>query len=164
MADTPISCLPNAGAGASPYFFSNFASGTLAFTTNGSLIASVFPLCTRIAGASYLFAGASGLVGVSLASSIINLHAGDVCAVILAVDRGPSFSLSGASNVLCLHQANQNSSAGTANASCRGTALDLGQNSALALGAGQQLSLYACSANDAGNLLSGTAVFWFIPQ
>lgn len=157
-----ISCLPPA-AGGNPYQFSNFLSSTLAQETTGDQVVSVYPNCVRLPGASFTFTGNAGLVGMSLASSLINVHVGDVCAMILAIDRGPSFNLRGATNVLALHQSNQNSSAGTANASCRGTQLDLGQNSFLAMSAGQVLSLYACSANDAGNFLSGTAIFWYIP-
>lgn len=163
-----ISCAPPGGP-SGPYTFGNFLSGSIAFTATGAVIASVFPLAARVAtlapgfpGAAFSFPTQSGLIACSLASSILNQHAGDTVAVALAVDRGPVMTLAGGTGIFAVHQALPNSSATTANANSRGTGLDFGNNSYFSLGSGQQIALYACSANDAANLLSATGIFWWI--
>jgi hypothetical protein len=163
MSGATIACdRPGGAAAADPYRFSNFNTRVISFTGDGTAVASVFPLVVRVATLS-LQANA-GLISLSLASSIINAVAADICGIFVALDRGPSLSLDGMASMFLSHIAEQNSIVGLPASSSRTNTLAFGDQTIYPLPSGQRLALYACSANDATNRLSAVLSVNWIPR
>lgn len=156
-----IPCIPPAAGQAQPYQFSNFNVQSSAIHTDGSVINTVFPFCTRLSTIS--FNQPSGLTAISITSSIINELAGDVVGIFVTLDSGVILNLDGHTPVFLSHLCLQQSTPAFRNASSRTNTIVMGENTYYRLPSGSKLGIYACSDNDAGNEIAALISAYWIP-
>ena len=137
---------------------STIDSRILVAQTNGASIATPFPLIKRLA--TFTFTKDTGLVGLTLSSSIVNTTTG-VAGAFVAQDQGTTINLTQTSatqvpaNVFLSQITHQNSTIGTIAPAARTNSLAFGEEtSILPLRAGSGISIYAAMDNDAANLFA----------
>lgn len=150
--------------------FGSFRSQCLAAEGDGTAINKVFPLAFRVA--TMPIGGLPGtstngipakLISVSLASSLLVAVAADTMGLYVGLDIGPIINLNGAANIFCDHIALTNSTNTSPNSSSRSTSVDFGVGLGFPVPSGQNVAIYASSANDATNLFAAVATFFWIP-
>ncbi|NDE14689.1 hypothetical protein EBZ80_07140 [bacterium] len=145
---------------------STIESRILVAEADGATISTPFPFVRRLA--TYVLTKDTGLVGLTLSSSIVNITAG-VAGAFVAQDQGLAINLlpSGRTqipaNVFISQITHQNSTIGTIAPAARTNSLAFGEEtSILPMRAGSGISIYACMDNNAANLFAATLSIYTI--
>jgi hypothetical protein len=138
---------------------STIDSRILVAQTNGAAIATPFPLIKRLA--TFTFTKDTGLVGLTLSSSIVNTTTSGVAGAFVAQDQGATINLTQTAptqvpaNVFLSQITHQNSSISTIAPAARTNSLAFGEEtSIIPIRAGAGISIYASMENDAANLFA----------
>lgn len=145
---------------------STIESRLLIAESDGATINASFPFIRRLA--TYVLTKDTGLVGLTLSSSIVNITSG-VAGAFVAQDQGDLVNLtqSGSTqipaNVFISQITHQNSTIGTIAPAARTNSLAFGEEtSILPLRAGSGISIYACMDANAANLFAASLSIYTI--
>jgi hypothetical protein len=144
----------------------NIMSQMLIAQTDGATINSPFPFIRKLA--SVQFESDTGLIGITISSSIVNVTAG-VAGIFIAQTQGDQINLTQSSstsvpaNIFISQITHQNSSVGTIAPAARTNSLAFGEaTSIIPLRGGSGISIYACGDANAGNLFAAALSLYTI--
>ena len=136
----------------------NIMSQMLIAQTTGNVINTPFPFIKKLATLN--FESDTGLIGLTISSSILNLSSG-VAGFFIAQTQGDLINLTQSdstavpANIFISQITHQNSSVGSNAPAARTNSLAFGEaTSIIPLRAGSGISIYACSDNTAANLFA----------
>jgi len=136
----------------------NIMSQMLIAQTTGNVINTPFPFIKKLATLN--FESDTGLIGLTISSSILNLSSG-VAGFFIAQTQGDLINLTQSdstavpANIFISQITHQNSSVGSNAPAARTNSLAFGEaTSIIPLRAGSGISIYACSDNAAANLFA----------
>jgi len=145
---------------------SNIISQMLIAQSTGDVINTAFPFVKRLATLNY--ESDTGLIGLTISSSILNLSTG-VAGFFIAQTQGDIINLTQSSstsvpaNVFISQITHMNSAVGSNAPAARTNSLAFGEStSIIPLRAGSGISIYACSDNNAANLFAAALSIYTI--
>lgn len=144
----------------------NIQSQMLIAQTQGDLINAVFPFIRRLA--SIEFQSDTGLIGLTISSSVVNSSAG-IAGIFIAQTQGELINLTQSSdvsvpaNIFISQITHQNSVVGTTAPAARTNSLAFGETtSIIPLRAGSGISIYACGDAIPDNLFAAALSLYTI--
>jgi hypothetical protein len=144
----------------------NIQSQMLIAQTTGDAINTAFPFIKRLATINY--ESDTGLIGLTISSSILNLSSG-VAGIFIGQTQGEIINLTQSSstsvpaNIFISQITHQNSAVGSNAPAARTNSLAFGEaTSIIPLRAGSGISIYACSDNNPANLFAAALSIYTI--